>query len=127
MIENVEENTYFKNFKRKERKMILQLFNSCKINPEDLFRHKQMYLRLGERIHPGEYREKYPKAFKSFDMLRNEEKKIKKETFNHKREMLFKNKDISGALELLQSRPGEFARSLNRILVLAKEELISNY
>lgn len=118
---SLAENTYFKNFKRKERKMILQLFNSCKINPEDLFRHKQMYLRLGERIHPGEYREKYPKAFKSFDMLRNEEKKIKKETFNHKREMLFKNKDISGVLELLQSRPGEFARSLNRILVLAKE------
>lgn len=118
---SLSKNAYFKNFTRKERKMLLELFNNCKINLEDMLRYRQMYLRLGERIHPGEYKEKYPKAFKSFDMLRNEEKKIKKETFNHKKEMYFKNKDISSVLELLESRPGEFARSLNRVLVLAKE------
>ena len=74
-----------------------------------------MYLRLGEKIHPGEYREKYPKAFKAFDMLRNNEDEIKRNTFNHKKEMYFKNRDISKILEVLESRPGEFARSLNRV------------
>ena len=30
--------------------------------------------------------------------------------------MYFKNRDISKILEVLESRPGEFARSLNRVL-----------
>ena len=75
---SLSQKTRFKNFTRRERKILLQLFDNCKVNLEDMLRHRQMYLRLGEKIHPGEYREKYSKAF--------------------------------------ESRPGEFARSLNRVL-----------
>ena len=113
---SLSQKTRFKNFTRRERKILLQLFDNCKVNLEDMLRHRQMYLRLGEKIHPGEYREKYPKAFKVFDMLRNNEDEIKRNTFNHKKEMHFKNKDIPKILNLLESRPGEFARSLNRVL-----------
>ena len=113
---SLSQKTRFKNFTRRERKILLQLFDNCKVNLEDMLRHRQMYLRLGEKIHPGEYREKYPKAFKVFDMLRNNEDEIKRNTFNHKKEMYFKNRDISKILEVLESRPGEFARSLNRVL-----------
>ena len=113
---SLSQKTRFKNFTRRERKILLQLFDNCKVNLEDMLRHRQMYLRLGEKIHPGEYREKYPKAFKAFDMLRNNEDEIKRNTFNHKKEMYFKNRDISKILEVLESRPGEFARSLNRVL-----------
>ena len=86
---SLSQKTRFKNFTRRERKILLQLFDNCKVNLEDMLRHRQMYLRLGEKIHPGEYREKYPKAFKAFDMLRNNEDEIKRNTFNHKKEMYF--------------------------------------
>lgn len=119
--------THFKNFTRKERKMLLELFNNCKINPEDMLRHKEMYLRLGEKIHPGEYKKKYPKTFKSFNNLRNHEKKIKKNTFNHKKEEFFLNKNIEELIKLLKTRPGEFARSLNRLLVLSEELNYNSY
>ena len=95
---SLSQKTRFKNFTRRERKILLQLFDNCKVNLEDMLRHRQMYLRLGEKIHPGEYREKYPKAFKVFDMLRNNEDEIKRNTFNHKKEMYFKNRYISKIL-----------------------------
>ena len=60
---SLSQKTRFKNFTRRERKILLQLFDNCKVNLEDMLRHRQMYLRLGEKIHPGEYREKYPHQF----------------------------------------------------------------
>ena len=48
---SLSQKTRFKNFTRRERKILLQLFDNCKVNLEDMLRHRQMYLRLGEKIH----------------------------------------------------------------------------
>ena len=112
----------FKKFKRWERRMLLGLFDSLgNNNHDDLIRHKELFLRLGEHIHPGDYSKKYKHAYKNFDDLRNNYKTLKKRTFNSMKEQAFKDKDLDTILSLLVKRPGEFARSLNRILLLAQE------
>lgn len=112
----------FRNFKRHERRMLLDMFNKLGTNNyEDLLRHKSMFLRLGEKIHPGEYKTRYANTFKCFDGLRNNAKNLQSKTFNSRKERAFKNKDIHTVLKLLEQRPGEFARSLNRVLLLAEE------
>lgn len=112
----------FKNFKRYERRMLLDMFNKLGTNNyEDLLRHKSMFLKLGEKIHPGEYKSRYTNTFKCFDGLRNNAKALQSKTFNSRKERAFRNKDIHTVLKLLEQRPGEFARSLNRVLLLAEE------
>lgn len=112
----------FKKFKRWERRMLLGLFDSLKNNNhDDLVRHRELFLRLGEHIHPGDYSKKYKHAYKNFDDLRNNYKTLKKRTFNSMKEQAFKDKDLNTILSLLVKRPGEFARSLNRVLLLAQE------
>ena len=112
----------FKKFKRWERRMLLGLFDSLgNNNHDDLIRHKELFLRLGEHIHPGDYSKKYKHAYKNFDDLRNNYKTLKKRTFNSMKEQAFKDKDLDTILSLLVKRPGEFARSLNRVLLLAQE------
>ena len=115
--------TKFKNFKRKERRFLLRLFNNLGSlgNNEDLLRHKSMFLRLGEKIHPGEYRDRYKDAFYCFNNLRNDAKKMKSNTFNSKLEKAYREKDLSKVLKLLKQRPGDFTRNLNRVLLLAQE------
>lgn len=112
----------FKKFKRWERRMLLGLFDSLgNNNHDDLVRHRELFLRLGEHIHPGDYSKKYKHAYKNFDDLRNNYKTLKKRTFNSMKEQAFKNKDLDTILSLLVKRPGEFTRSLNRVLLLAQE------
>jgi stress response protein SCP2 len=112
----------FKKFKRWERRMLLGLFDTLgNNNHDDLIRHRELFLRLGEHIHPGDYSKKYKHAYKNFDDLRNNYKTLKKRTFNSRKEQAFKDKDLDTILSLLTKRPGEFARSLNRILLLAQE------
>lgn len=112
----------FKKFKRWERRMLLGLFDSLgNNNHDDLVRHRELFLRLGEHIHPGDYSKKYKHAYKNFDDLRNNYKTLKKRTFNSMKEQAFKDKDLDTILSLLVKRPGEFARSLNRVLLLAQE------
>ena len=112
----------FKNFRRSERRMLLDMFNKLGTNNyEDLLRHKSAFLKLGEKIHPGEYKTRYINTFKCFDELRNNAKDLQSKTFNSRKEKAFKNKDMQTILKLLEQRPGEFARSLNRVLSLAEE------
>ena len=109
--------TKFKNFKRKERRFLLRLFNNLGSlgNNEDLLRHKSMFLRLGEKIHPGEYRDKYKDTFYCFDNLRNDAKKMKSNTFNSKLEKAYREKDLSKVLNLLKANLINSRKSLNII------------
>ena len=68
---------------------------------------------LGELLHPGEYKNQYPKAYEAFEKLRSN-KKIW--MFNGKVQDLLDKNDICGALILLKNRPGEFARRLDYLL-----------
>lgn len=108
--------TRFRNFKRGERKMLLGLLEKAGNITEDMLRYKERWIRLGERLHPFEYKNRFPKVFKAFDVLRNDKTF---HTFNGRVEKALADLDISKATSLLKSRSGEFARRLDHLLRLA--------
>lgn len=120
--------TRFVNLSRKYRKLFMDLLNNCKSDIiEDMYRYKEMWLRVGEKLHPFTYNQtKYKKVIMAFDCLRNLHKPS---FFNNKVETLLKiinnspynydNDKVANMYKLvsiLQTRPGEFARRLDNIL-----------
>ena len=106
-------NTVFRNFSRPERRLLLALLEQCNSLVEDMLRHKKRWLRLGERLHPSEYKKRYPKCDRAFDILRNDKPFT---TFNSRLETALIEEKWQDALNLLQTRPGELARRLDFLL-----------
>lgn len=107
-------NTKFRSFKRKERKLLLELLQGCGAIEEDMLRYKNKWIRVGERLHPSEYNEvQFGKVIVAFNKLRNN---IKIETFSGKVTKAIETEDYKTALKLLQKRPGELARKLDQLL-----------
>lgn len=107
-------NTKFRNFKRRERRIFMELLQNCGSIEEDMLRNKGRWIRVGEKIHPGEYdKKRFSKVITAFNKLRNG---IKISTFKGRFNSLMENKDYEKALSLLKNRPGEFARSLDYLL-----------
>lgn len=107
--------TKYRNLKRRERRMILDLLANCGNITEDLFRYQYEWIRVAEILHPFEYgyKKKYRNVNKAFDTLRNEKKPL---MFGGKVQAAIIRKDMETAAELLKSRPGEFARQLDKVL-----------
>jgi hypothetical protein len=104
----------------KQRRVIMWLLDSVNSPEEDMLRWKMRWIRLAEVLHIGKYAKKYPNAFSAIDALRNRPETI--ETFNSNVEALVAsialNDHISegNLLELLATRPGEFARRMDWML-----------
>lgn len=105
--------TKFKKFKKAERRFILSLLENLSFITEDMLAYKEQWKRLGEVLHPGEYKKVFTKAFQSFDVLRKDKPF---ETFNTKVEKALIEKDLLTVTTLLTKRPGEFARRLDHVL-----------
>ena len=101
----------FKKFNRKERKYILGLLENTHCNPAEMVLKDQRWIRLGEILHPGEYKNLYPKAFKAFNAIRND----KVTSWYGQVEKAFKSSFSSGIAKLTE-RPGEFARKLDALI-----------
>lgn len=111
-------NTRFRNFKRSERRMLLELLDHCSNIEEDMLRYKNRWLRVGEKLHPMEYSPlQYPHAYLAFQKLRDGEKI---ETFGGKVNKAMDAENYEAALALLKKRPGELARKLDYLLRTAK-------
>lgn len=107
-------NTKFRSFKRKERRLLLELLQNCGSIEEDMLRYKNRWIRIGERLHPTEYSEvQFGKVITAFNKLRNG---IKIETFAGKVTKAIETEDFKSALVLLKKRPGELARKLDYLL-----------
>ena len=109
---SLAKNTRFRNFNRRERRAILELLEQCDSIAEDMLRYKNSWIRLGEKLHPFEYARRYPKCYRGFDVVRNDTVA----TFNSRLETAFTEQRWLDAIELLSTRPGEFARRLDFIL-----------
>lgn len=117
-------NTRFK-LKTRERKLVMSLLDGIKNAEIDMIRYREQWIKLGEVLHVGSYKKKYPNAFMAFDKIRNNAKEI--ETFNSKVEELLmtaryssKNKqEILEVTSMLSNRAGEFARRLDYLLRIA--------
>ncbi|GKU78409.1 TerD family protein [Paenibacillus sp. L3-i20] len=105
--------TKFRSFKRKERRLLLSLLSNCSSLDEDMVKYKNRWIRLGERLHPSEYKTAFLNAQQAFQKIRNNEKI---ETFNSKVTKAIHSEDYKTALALLKTRPGEFARKLDHLL-----------
>lgn len=105
--------TKFKKFKRSERRLILMALENVNNPLEDMLRYKNVWIALGEILHPGEYAKRYPVTFAAFDAIRN---KRSYDTFNSKVEVMLKNGYYAESVMVLAKRPGELARRLDMLL-----------
>lgn len=115
---SLAENTRYRSFSRRQRRMIMELLSGCPNIEEDMLRYKERWIRIGERIHPSEfdcsrYTLEYDRAINAFDKLRNN-RKI--ETFAGKIEFDLAYGEYESALAELVKRPGELARRLDQLL-----------
>lgn len=85
---SLAENTKYRSFKRKERRFFLSLLNHTSSNlEEDMVRHAKRWIRIGEILHPSEYKSRYLRTYIAFNKLRDNEKIP---TFNSEVERLYK-------------------------------------
>lgn len=115
---SLAENTRYKSFTRRQRRMIMELLSGCPNIEGDMLRYKERWIKIGERIHPSEfdcsrYTLEYDRAINAFDKLRNN-RKI--ETFAGKVEFDLAYGEYESALAELVKRPGELARRLDQLL-----------
>jgi hypothetical protein len=107
-IEKSRDKFKFKKFSRKERKYILGLLENTNCDPKEMVLKDQRWIRLGEILHPGEYKKQFPKSFDSFNKIRNEKVKSWFSLVNEGFE-----KGLENGLKVLSQRPGEFARRID--------------
>ncbi|WP_337100595.1 TerD family protein [Paenibacillus sp. YIM B09110] len=105
--------TRFRKFKRSERRLLLGLLEQCHPITEDMLRYKERWIRLGEILHPSEYKHRFARCEEAFDILRNNKPFM---TFNGSVELAFQYRNVWTLIDLLVQRPGEFARRLDHLL-----------
>lgn len=114
---SLAEATRFRKFKRPERRLLLRLLEQCCPITEDMLRYKQRWIRLGEILHPSEYKNQFAGCKEAFDILRNNKPFT---TFNGSVELAFQYHNVWTLIDLLMQRPGEFARRLDHLLRLTE-------
>lgn len=112
---SLAENTKFRNLKRNERRIIMNLLAGCGNAAEDMSRYAGRWIRVGEKLHPGEFakNERYTKAVQAFGIIRNDGKI---QSFAGKVDAAVASGDVNAVVSLLKKRPGEFARRIDFLL-----------
>ena len=77
---------------------------------EDFAKHREEWLRVFEKLHPGEFKNQFPVTFHYANLLRMDAIK----THAAKVEAAYGSKDPKELIRLLSQRPGYFARGLDR-------------
>ncbi|CAA2108356.1 TerD family protein [Variovorax paradoxus] len=108
----------FPRMKRPLRRWLLAMMDRSASVAEDMARRPEVFKRLGEVLHPGEYAKRFPAVAAAFDGVRNG---VRPQGFNHHVERQLEARAIDDALALLPTRPGEFARRLDHVLRIAPE------
>lgn len=109
------ENTKFRNLKRSERRIIMNLLAGCGNAAEDMNRYAGRWIRVGEKLHPGEFakNERYTKVVQAFGVIRNDGKI---QSFAGRVDAAVASGDVNTVVSLLKKRPGEFARRIDFLL-----------
>ena len=114
--------TKYRSLRRCERRMVMNLLAGCGNILEDMYRYKYEWIRIGEIIHPFEYkRKKYDTVNDAFDILRNGKKPL---FIPGNVQNAINSGDIHTATILLKNRPGDFARQLDKLL---RDAIDKNY
>jgi hypothetical protein len=110
--------TRFARFPRRQRRLLLTLMEVCGGLTEDMRRRVEPFKRLGERLHPREHAERYPKTAAAFAVIRDGLSFV---SFNSRVEQALATGDVAGAAQALEARPGEYARRLDVLLRKSSE------
>jgi hypothetical protein len=112
---SLAENTKFRNLKRSERRIIMNLLAGCGNAAEDMNRYAGRWIRVGEKLHPGEFakNERYTKVVQAFGVIRNDGKI---QSFAGKVDAAVASGDVNAVVSLLKKRLGEFARRIDFLL-----------
>jgi len=111
-IENKERDLFkIRNFKRKERKSILSLLEKSNLDIRDMKLKAQRWIRVGEKIHPGDFSSEFPKSYNAFNKIRN----TKVKSWYGEVQEAFNNNFEKGLIKLSE-RAGEFNRRLDWML-----------
>lgn len=112
---SLAENTKFRNLKRSERRIIMNLLAGCGNAAEDMNRYAGRWIRVGEKLHPGEFakNERYTKVVQAFGIIRNDGKL---QSFAGRVDAAVASGDVNTVVSLLKKRPGEFARRIDFLL-----------
>lgn len=102
----------FIKFNRPQRYRLLSMLEQTTLDIGEMQGRLGRWLRLGEVLHPGEHKDKFPATAEAFHALRSQRKGEKIRTFHAKVNMAFARKWQDG-VKLLSQRPGEFARKLD--------------
>lgn len=114
----------YKSFNRNERRFLLDLIEHTPSIAEAMSKNREEWKRLGEKLHPGEYRTKYPNTFAAFSMVRSN---AYIETFESKLQLLMKQPvKVMELCQHMVKRPGVYARNLDFALRNCKD-LFSAY
>ena len=113
----VEVNKYkFPNIPRAQRKRILYLIETYlksenkKLSKDDLSKRKDHWIKLGEKLHPGDYCYEYGLSYELFRLVRQ----CKFITYGRRLSDAYKESQES-VLEVLSERPGEFVRRFDSV------------
>lgn len=116
-------NTRFRKFSRPEKRFILSLLNSVNYSTlvEDVLRRKEQFKKLvyGLDLTSNENKNKYLQLKSVINAIYNHEHL---DTYRNKLAFALTNKDTETSVKLLSQRPGEFARSLDKVLRDAKNK-----
>lgn len=108
-------NTRYK-LRTSQKKKMLDLIDSIYNISEDMMRHREKWLRVGEILNPRKYENKYPNAASAFALIRNDHKSIG--TISKVIDSALRASIIDETfIDILEKRPGEFMRKLNAILM----------
>ena len=112
---SLAENTKFRNLKRSERRVIMNLLAGCGNAAEDMSRYAGRWIRVGEKLHPGEFAKngRYAKVVQAFGVIRNDGKI---QSFAGRVDAAVVSGDVNTVVSLLKKRPGEFARRIDFLL-----------
>jgi len=105
---------------RRIRRILLQKLEAHPETESRLATNPEIWKRIGERLHPGEFQQIFPKAYKAFTAIRRKQPAAH---FTALLEKAFQQGDDPQILSLLSSRPGEFARRLDRCLSRCKNSV----
>ncbi|MGW6060915.1 hypothetical protein [Streptomyces sp. NPDC055189] len=84
----------------------------------DVTAHREMWKRLGERLHPHEFPQ-WPHAARVFAVARGEQRV---RSFASRTEELLGRGDLAGAVSLLESAPGLLLRAVDRLVRSARTD-----
>jgi hypothetical protein len=107
---------------RSLRQFWLNLLENTKNLENDISLRPKLWKRFLKHLHPGDYRKKFPKVVKSYDLLYRNQLK----SFNQILEKQLSHQEIA-VFKLLASRPGLFFRKVHQLYSIFGNKILETF